>query len=350
VSDQKYHSFPLSALTFGKDADDRAHGILQYSLVETGDRICADKDGTELQEEVDRRDKGDLPDDYYRSREHNCYVLGCKFFGLNKGSAEWSRRRHTELSDFIEKNECKFGRAPIVRIAHDYLWQVISGRGMSYREFSVLCGIYAIIGNKQYPVRITNDRIRAAAMGYSSNKVLFLPASEGALAGTLTKEGAAILEARSDKAKPLTLDQIRYTIENLEKDGHFARVKPNRREVYYSHRIVREEMIDRIFKMKTSRNKLQKNRQSDAELAAKIKAAQGKNGTFPSQSHLSPNIGPSGVPSGVPSLIKSSLIKSSELKIKEHTSLALCVSDSERKKASEEFGKAAWDAIAQKDQ
>ena len=52
-----------------------------------------------------------------------------------------------------------------------WLFDTRDGHGITYREFSVLCAIYSVIGDKELAV-ITRERIRRCALGYRTAAIL----------------------------------------------------------------------------------------------------------------------------------------------------------------------------------
>jgi len=185
---------------------------------------------------------------------------------------------------FCENMALSYGAAPQVRVRVDFALD--AGRSISYREFFTICGLYAALGNKKHS-RVTRDRIRAAAMGYKSNRMLF---SENS---SISPAGVSLLAQRADRMQPQTVNQIRTTLDSLEEKQFFARVQPSRRHVYFSNRLTRDQLGAALFSMRATRTSsvLRANRQSDRELQARIRAARSENGTNPTSSGYSPTFG-----------------------------------------------------------
>ena len=280
-AEKPYFQFPLSLLAFGADVETRLRTIVAYAIVTTGRdeyvRLTR-KEAVEIAEQIpmEARPRGLRLD----SVAHISIALGRKILGVVGGSVVDDADRFSIAEEFLRADKEVHGPAPIVRVLSRYAWEVINGTGMDYRGFSVLCAIYCVIGRKAYPVLITRDRIRAAALGYKSPKMLFDEL------GKLTEAGEMLLAKRTDGARPLTLDQARWTIEKLRDAGHFAKASPNARQTYFSHRMTAAELGDRLLKWKT-RPAFKGNvaRTADQELQAKIKAANLANGKSPRSPH-----------------------------------------------------------------
>jgi hypothetical protein len=101
-------------------------------------------------------------------------------------------------------------------------------KGLTYREFAVLCGLYSCIGEKKF-ARVSQPRIRGCALGYRT---------------------AAIMDAefarRADGAQPLSERQLRDTIARLHRNHFFARCTYARRVTYYSIRLPEDELRKKI--------------------------------------------------------------------------------------------------------
>ena len=93
-----------------------------------------------------------------------------------------------------------YPKSPQVRLNNDVLCDAVKGK-IPFREFSVLCAVFSIIGREPWYI-IRRNRVRAAALGYSSPKALFDKD------GNLIAAGISLLESRQDGAKPLTIKQV----------------------------------------------------------------------------------------------------------------------------------------------
>jgi hypothetical protein len=221
---------------------------------------------------------------------------------VGRGNCDEALQNHAAVSSHIAREASLHGASPYIRVRSDLMWDAIGG-SRSYRDFSVLCAVYAAIGAKAYPVRIIRPRIIAGALGYKA-PALMTPGS---------------LAERADNATPLTTDQLRYTLDRLEADGLFARVQASPRCTYFSHRMTRAELAGNVLTMKTRRAvRLRDNRAADRVLQEKIRDAI-KVGKTANQSPRSPRnvpATPTSSPHTVPTLIQTGLTEASGIEPK----------------------------------
>ncbi len=190
---------------------------------------------------------------------HRAIVVGKSTLGVTGGSVEDFLAGHKRIADFICSMEEKFGRFPSVRIRNDIFWDAVRdarepGCGMSWRNFSALCAVYSILGDKSY-MRICRDRIIAAALGCKSSKIM-----------------PRMMRHRQDRAKALTVKELRITLDKLEKEGFFCRAHPSRRRTYFSNQIPAEELGKLLFDVLSKPDRLTQRRLNDQKLQADIRA------------------------------------------------------------------------------
>ena len=265
-----YIQFPLCLLSYGSNVKTRMHAIMTSAAVTAGlgytEKQTAEFIAERFAESIlpsELEDVYECGDNPYCHKE---IVIGMHILKLNLSRDLFVSMTENPwaVRQFCYEMEQKHGKCPLVRIKAAYAEEVLNRSGMSYRDFSILCAIYSIIGSKEYS-RITRDQIRARSMGYKSATALFSKDSD------LTENGQKLLNEREDHAKPLTTDQIRYTLDRLE-TGHFARVVAGKREVFFSHRMNRVELSETICGLKTDRStKLVMNRLADIDLQSRIK-------------------------------------------------------------------------------
>jgi hypothetical protein len=282
VSAEIYFQFPLPLLAFGADVETRLRTVVAYAIVTTGrGKYCtmSREEAVEIAKQIPLENR---PQGLHLDRaDHISIALGRKILGVVNGTVADDVDRFSTAEEFLRADKEAHGPAPTVRVLSRYAWEVLNGTGMDYRKFSVLCAIYCVIGAKAYPVLITRDRIRAAALGYKSARMLFDEF------GKLTEAGERLLAQRIDGARPLTLNQVRSTIKKLNEAGHFAKASPNARQTYFSHRMTAVELRSRLLQWKT-RPVFTGNlsRSADQELQAKIKATNQANGKSPRDHHF----------------------------------------------------------------
>jgi hypothetical protein len=270
MNTDSYVQFPLYLLAYGNDVQTRMTAIMACGAVAAGSGFIKKQKeefavngfvGNILTEELENVFENG--NEFYMHKE---IVIGMHVLKMDL-TRDLFISMNNEIQPveyFCEKMSKQFGESPLVRIKSTYAEEVMNGRGMNYRDFSILCAVYSVIGNKQY-ARITRDCIRARSMGYKKACDLFSNKS------VLTQDGQVLLADRVDKAKPFTTDQIRYTLDKMEA-GHFARVAASKREVYFSHRMDRDILTETLFALKVNPStKIRINRLNDKELQSRIK-------------------------------------------------------------------------------
>jgi hypothetical protein len=233
--DNSYFQFPLCALSFGQTVNARLNAILDYSVVEAGQKLFQKLTAEQQREflrgkNVSRTNPNGLnPRDWRQCAA--CYganIIGVTYYGINS-----IIERHGQLRKFVADYEGRHGRDALVRIKKDWLFDARDGHGISYREFSVLCAIYSAIGDKELAI-ITRERIRRCALGYRTAAIM-----------------QAELAKRTDNVQLLTERQLRDTIARLHHNKFFARCTVARRITYYSIRLDNEAMRKKVVERRT---------------------------------------------------------------------------------------------------
>ena len=195
---QGYFQFPLCLLAFGNDYKSRLQHIVSYCLCEQARRA--------------HWDFANLP-------EKNVLLnKAATFLNVTIASHACTIDGWKEAVRFVYQWERQYGKDASVRIATVLLWEAHNNRGLSYREFSILCAINSIIGNQRStPRRITEPSIRVRAAGCKSWEVA---------KRELLTEGVR-------KQRLWTLHQVRYTLEKLHQRKFFARARAGAKTVKY---------------------------------------------------------------------------------------------------------------------
>lgn len=231
----RYFQFPVCALAFGENEDERLNTILDYAVVEAGSTIWRKM----LQDERQRlwnqwTRPGDAPKDIdLNNKTHLAAMAGAETIGITYHNFSGLITRHAAMKKFHTAFVARHEKDATVRIRKDWLFKARDRRGLTYREFMVLTAIYSVIGNKDEPVLITQDVIRARALGYKTAAVM-----------------AVELSLRKDGQTPLTDWQLRDTIARLHRNKFFARATYGRRLTYYSNRLSQDELRQRIVERK----------------------------------------------------------------------------------------------------
>ena len=201
-----YIQFPLCALAFGQRPNERLNAILDYGVVEAGEKLWRQV-AREEQKRMASVCKGsrDVPKGFHGELALHCATL----YGAQKLNIEFKDIRtpingHKSLAAFIAGFQGRQGRDALVRIKKEWVFKVRDKRGLTYREFAVLGALYSCIGDKQ-ATRVTQPRIRRCALGYRTERIM-----------------AAELPRRADGAAPLTPRQVRDTIARLHRNNFFC--------------------------------------------------------------------------------------------------------------------------------
>ena len=225
-----FFQFPLCALAYGQAVTARLDAIIDYAVVEAGSSSLAKRSAEHqyqflqfsLQAEGVPRDfKEYLP-------QHRAALIGAEIIGVKYSCMASVMDRWQAINRHITDFERRYGRDAKVRIKKDWLFATRDGKGISYREFSVLCAIYSVIGQKDLAI-VTRENIRRRALGYRTAAIM-----------------KAELRTRADKGQPLTERQLRDTIARLHENLFFARCTVARRITYYSIRLKEEELRQQI--------------------------------------------------------------------------------------------------------
>ncbi len=228
----QYLQFPLCALSFGETTYQRLNAILDYGVVHAGIRLWQKESADEKSRFLaflPHRSK--IPQGFEPNDPRHCAVLyGIEKVGVIYSNLDGLLVGHGTLEAFKNEFERRFGRDATVRIRKKWLFQARDGKGLTYREFAVLCAIYSCIGSKQF-TRITRERAQHRSLGYKNKSTL-----------------QAELPRRADGAQPLTERQVRDTIDRLHGLRFFARCTYGRRVTYYSHRLTDEQLRKYVMK------------------------------------------------------------------------------------------------------
>lgn len=243
-----FFRFPLRALSYGADPLTRLEHLIGYCVMDVGFKeLDALMDGTGTPAERRRR----------------AWEFGCKIVNVESkgdGADKSLEERHKAISA-----HCGSEDQANVSIRADWFWNCIYGlRGkevempLSYREFSVLCAILSKLGNKAQESCTWNE-IQRRSLGYAT-----------------AKDMQARFSLRADHAVPLTRQQIRSTLDVLERNRFFARWAVGKRTAcwltYYSFKMNKHDLATasvEAFKQRRKRGRIVRS-EADKALAAKL--------------------------------------------------------------------------------
>jgi hypothetical protein len=194
---------------------------------------------------------------YSQSARHDQFIRGAIITNVKLGWISTTINECDAVNRFVGEHERKHGKDPLVFIAAELFWSCHDdNQDFSFREFSTACAVNSVIGFKKTPVIIRRAMIIARQLGYKTPQVM---ASELAEAN----------RKRPDKRKPLSVQQLRDTLDNLEKRDLFRRCQPGRRTVYFSTSLDLTELRTAVKERVEKRSKVQLRRQLDREMFAK---------------------------------------------------------------------------------
>lgn len=223
--------FPLCLLIMHNEGPKLGEVIAHHSAVRTG-LIYKNKWAQELENDPnfanweDRLDPfKDLNNEYEEALAIYLAFVDGKYRAY---SSEQAAKDFLEVEDWREDYETKFGRDAQTRVRADLVDDLITGR-LKEREFRVLCGILAPLGDKKCAA-ITFDRIRYAATGFKSGAA-----------------HRAWVEAPLRDYSPtlLSYDQARRTRRDLESRGIFHSIHSGRRR-YYSFSVPSHDTLAKL--------------------------------------------------------------------------------------------------------
>jgi len=253
-----FFQFPLCLLNVYGNEHEKVNRIVDYSIMRYGEEITAETPAADMRDEVRRMADNDRPVGLnLHDRTHLSYAVGMIRLNVCKGRMRSALENIECAKHYIDIFTSEHGRDAEVRIKTTVALDCLNGR-MTWRDFSTLAALYSIIGVKPYPVQVHRSMIQARQLGFKSPSIM-----------------RAVLEQQKD-LRPLTVNQIRYTLDSLENAGWFARVQASRRKVFYSHRMTRDEIKTYLLKKHQALGRARKHRTDDRAFQAELKKARGQ--------------------------------------------------------------------------
>jgi hypothetical protein len=233
-----YFHFPLCLLAFGEDYKERLQCIVSYCVCERARRTDSK---------------------FSKSTRNGSLDEAASFLGVTHASYNSTIVRWKEADTFVRQWETRYGKDALVRIGTVLLWEAHDNKGVSYREFSILCAINSIIGRRRStPRRITEPSIRVRAAGFRSRKIA----------------QSEVTSAKSSQVRMLSEHQVRYTLEQLHERKLFARARVGAKTVKYMLGVNDDELRALLLERETRHAQFRANRaKKDAEVMAAIRSA-----------------------------------------------------------------------------
>jgi hypothetical protein len=237
--DDKFLQFPISALRLDQRPTDvaqaTAHGrlveILGYCIVDVGKNYIARHDDDEAEEMIEEspwKPSGKMT-------AHQRVVL-CGMSILNVMFTDPSSRVQPKSysDDHSVINRLSNG-SKILRLRTDLYWNYRDSKNdWTWREFSILCAVYAGIGAKP-SARLSYEYISALAAGYSR-----------------------IHEMPHKLKMPMHI--VRHTVRKLESRGLFKSLCANGRHTHYSHSLNLAELAESLIQREQAKLQSEKSK------------------------------------------------------------------------------------------
>lgn len=187
----RFFRFPLRALSAFATPRERLEKIVGFCVMHEGRKLVEKRDGD--------------PDDLQEVWKCGCTLLKINWQG--DGAASQMRDKYHAVLQ-----ACGTVDQATVTVKAAWLWYCLEGlRGkrpakpLSYREFSVLCAVLSKVGNKKF-ASCSWREVQRRALGYATER-----------------EMQDDLPKRSDKAEPLSRQQVRKTLAALDRMCFFVR-------------------------------------------------------------------------------------------------------------------------------
>jgi len=173
--------FPLQALRFNTDKAVTLDHIISYSIIEfayylsrTADLSNTDYERTsdflsayyhcEYDDDLTAEAQAMHEDDF------NSHILmACKIMGVEIGSIEATKTRHSKLNSFIDDYEKRHGKDCKVKIHKGMLFDARDGK-IDFELFSLYCAIKSVLGKREFS-RITNETLRYRLLGFKKKSI-----------------------------------------------------------------------------------------------------------------------------------------------------------------------------------
>jgi hypothetical protein len=230
MSEGKFLTFPHCLMAIPGDEKHKLDIILCHSANRAGTSGRSDEI---KRDECKRKARERGFKNYWGSPLQVALLRGSIICGFQFGSLELAEKQFAEGERFINEHQSKFGVSPLVFVSAELFWGCYNEQEPTFREFSTLCGINSIVGLKKRPVLIRRSMILARQLGYKSPAV----------------HKAAIRENQ----KPLTVQQLRDTLDKLESRDLIARFSCGHSNIYFSTGMSYEELQTAVAQIRKNR-------------------------------------------------------------------------------------------------
>lgn len=254
-SPDTYFQFPLSALGYDLARESRWTHLVLY---------CCRVYGAKSRLKTPPHVVSEVINDYMRahpqlnqidlSREDHKNLL----FGLSRLHVTARGDIRSKLISARELEDgCEFCPYPLVRIRTDLFWKTFNPKPddnpISFREFSVLCAVYAGIGNKAF-AKLSHQQLIRYAAGYPN-----------------LNHFRGIQSEIPSAVHILSRKKIRLTLDRLEVNKFFQKYTFNRGECFYTNKLSKEQLHEAVKRLKVRRDEtLYESRKADRAASDEI--------------------------------------------------------------------------------
>ncbi len=238
-TDHHYLQFPVGALYFGKRIDmvdheekhNRIADIMGYCIVDKGTTL-RNKKPHEMVLAMAQRQAEKLGIQFNeRSTNDLTMLAGAEQLGVQLGNTTWSYYKNSH--SFIIKSASQTDGTQLCRLRKNICFDARDSDGWSWRDVATLAAVYSGIGSRPC-ARLSYDRIGAMTLGFNGQKDR---------------------DAKKCKRHQLTDRQTKWTVDRLRDRGFFVCASPNRRHVFYSHRMNQVQLIEYLAQQAVQRSK-----------------------------------------------------------------------------------------------
>jgi len=226
----KFFQFPIAALHLGKEIDTvereemetRLSTIIDFCIIEIGTGIYKNKPEETTLAMAQRGAEScdiELPDE--PTRNQLIMFSGVAQLGIKCGSPNWSAFKKSH--SLIANKAARHGSQQC-RLKTTFVWEAKDTGNWNWRDLTTLAAVYSGVGAYQRQ-KLTYDRIGAMALGFN---------------------GQRERDAADAKQYQLTDKQTLRTVNNLRNRNFFVSASPNKRHVFYSHRLSLDQLIDNL--------------------------------------------------------------------------------------------------------
>ncbi|KLU02972.1 hypothetical protein RISK_004942 [Rhodopirellula islandica] len=238
VSD-KYFQFPLAAIRLNKNLNDVDDDLRQFTIAQIVDyclQVTADnahdRDPDEVEDVAEAYHEEHPGTEKPKSREVQRIFWAAEVLGV----AIQSPINRPAMRAIQQKIDNVPGGRRMVRVRADLLWDARDSKRWCWRDFAILCAIYAGVGDRDRH-RLSFDFINTMANGCSN-------------AGELARG------VHSDLL--LTRRQVRSTIESLDSRKLYVRASLDGRRMWYSNRMSQPELMESLVEEKVQQTEARK--------------------------------------------------------------------------------------------